>query len=122
MQEANDGKRESGTTHPAAPPAFDWDFCSIAQLTEALWSRRMSASELLDHVVARIEALDQRVNAVVVRDFDRARTAASSADRALARGERRPLLGVPVTPKEPFNIAGLPTTWGLPAFQELHAG
>ena len=119
MREANDDNQEAETTHSTAPPACDWDFCSIAELTQALRSRRISASELLDHVVARIEALDQRVNAIVVRDFDRAQAAARNADGALARGERRPLLGAPVTLKEPFNIAGLPTTWGFPAFKNF---
>ena len=119
MREANDDNQEAETTHSTAPPACDWDFCSIVELTEALQSRRMSASELLEHIIARIEALDQRLNAIVVRDFDRARVAASNADAALARGEKRPLLGVPVTLKEPFNVAGLPTTWGFPEFKDF---
>jgi amidase len=71
-----------------------------------LQARKISASELPEHTIARIEALDQRLNAVVVRDFDRAREAATAADVALARGERRSLLGVPMTIKEAFNIAG----------------
>ena len=56
---------------------------------------------------------------VVVRDFDRARAAARAADMALARGEERPLLGIPVTMKEPFNVAGLPTTWGFLRFKDF---
>jgi amidase len=72
----------------------------------------------LDFAIARIEALDGKINAVVVRDFDRARIAADAADAALARGERRPLLGVPMTVKEQFNVAGLPTTWGDPKFKD----
>jgi hypothetical protein len=79
----------------------------------------MSASELLESVVARIEALDPRLNAVVVRDFDRAKDAAKAADAALARGEDRPLLGIPVTLKEPFNVVGLPTTWGFQKFKDF---
>jgi amidase len=102
-----------------APPASEWDFASVARLAEALRSRKLSASELLEHTIARIEALDQRFNAVVVRDFDRARDAARAADAALARGEQRPLLGIPVTLKEPFNVAGLPTTWGFPQFRDF---
>src|SRR5262245_58770904 len=99
-----------------ATAAGGWDFCSIGQLLDALQSRKISASELLEHTIARIEALDQRINAIVVRDFERARAAAKLADAALARGERRPLLGIPVTLKESFNVAGLPTTWGFPQF------
>ena len=51
---------------------------------------------------------------MVVRDFERAVAAAAEADKTLAAGERRPLLGLPMTVKEAFNVAGLPTTWGFP--------
>jgi len=63
--------------------------------------------------IARIEALDGPINAVVIRDFERARAAADQADAAVKRGERGPLLGVPITVKEAFDVAGLPTTWGF---------
>src|SRR5215471_2259830 len=36
---------------------------------------------------------------------------------AWTRGERRPLLGIPIVVKESFNLAGLPTTWGIPTFK-----
>jgi amidase len=97
-------------------PSSEWDYCTITALVEALRSRRISAAEVVDHTIARVEALDSDVNAVVVRDFERAREAAKASDAALARGERRPLLGVPMTIKEAFNVAGLPTTWGSPQF------
>lgn len=98
---------------------IDWDYGSISTLLGALHARKVSASELIEHTIARIEALDGRINAVVVRDFDRARDAARAADAALGRGERQPLLGIPVTLKEPFNVAGLPTTWGFPHFRDF---
>src|SRR5258708_5911779 len=47
--------------------------------------------------------------------------AARAADKALAAGERRPLLGIPITVKESYNIAGLPTTWGFPAMKDFLA-
>ena len=53
-----------------------------------------------------------------MRDFDRARAAADAADVALGRGERLPLLGLPMTVKEQFSIAGLPTSWGHPKFRD----
>ena len=36
-----------------------------------------------------------------------------------ARGEQRPLLGIPITIKEAFNVTGLPTTWGNPQFKDF---
>ncbi|MBT2335886.1 amidase [Variovorax paradoxus] len=89
-----------------------------ARSAEALAAKQVGAVELCEAAIARIEALDGRLNAVVVRDFDRARRQAAEADAALARGERRPLLGVPMTVKEAFNVAGLPTSWGLPQFRD----
>src|SRR6266403_2383520 len=94
---------------------------TAGELLQALASRRISSRELVDGAISRIEALDQKINAVVVRDFERARTAADDADAALARGERRPLLGLPLTVKEQFTIAGLPTTWGYPNFRDWRA-
>ena len=86
---------------------------SASELVAALAARRISAAELTDQAIARIEARDPPINAVVVRDFERARTQAKAADAALARGERGALLGLPMTVKESHNVAGLPTTWGF---------
>jgi amidase len=90
---------------------------SAADLVEALAARRIGALELTDAAIARIEARDKAINAVVVRDFDRARDAARAADAALTRGERRPLMGLPMTVKESHAVAGLPTTWGFEPFK-----
>jgi amidase len=94
-------------------------FQSTRQLVDALQRRQVSAAELLEQSIARIDALDADINAVVVRDLDGARRAAAAADAALARGERRPLLGVPMTVKEAINMAGLPTTWGQPGTEGI---
>ena len=99
-------------------PASEWDYRTTKELVEALQGRKVSAVELTDHVIARIEAVDPQINAVVVRDFDRARDGAKMADAALSRGERRALLGIPMVVKESFNVAGLPTTWGIPTFKD----
>src|SRR5260370_9203232 len=88
-------------------------------MVAALQARKGSAGELLERAIARIEAHDGKLKAVVVRDFERARIVAADADRLLARGERRPLLGVQMTVKEAFNVAGLPTTWGMPGTGEI---
>ncbi len=65
-----------------------------------------------DAAIARIEAGDGAINAVVVRDFDRARDAAHGIDAGA--NDDRAFLGVPMTVKESFDIAGLPTSWGFP--------
>ncbi|MGA0604313.1 amidase [Caulobacter sp. KR2-114] len=83
-------------------------------LLAALHARQVSAEDLARQAIAAIEAGDPALNAVVVRDFDRALQAARAADAARARGEAGVLLGLPMTVKEAFNVAGLPTTWGLP--------
>jgi amidase len=90
-------------------------YSTVRERIAALAARRVSAVELCEQAIARIEHHDGKLNAVVVRDFERARAAAAQADAALARGERRPLLGIPMTVKESFNVAGLPTTWGIAA-------
>jgi amidase len=95
------------------------DYATTRDLVAALRTGQISAVELLDRSIARIEKFDPRLNAVVVRDFERAREAAAAADAALARGKRLPLLGVPVTVKEAFNVAGLPTTWGIPGTEKI---
>src|SRR5271169_1964524 len=102
----------------AAPDQVGPAYRTAGELVPALAGRRVSSRELVDSAIARIEALDPKINAVVVRDFDRARTAADTADAALARGERHPLLGLPMTVKEQFNVAGLPSTWGHLKFKD----
>jgi amidase len=97
--------------------SIDYAKATAGELARALAERQVSALELFEEAVRQIEAKDGPINAVVIRDFDRAREAAKAADAALAKGETRPLLGVPMTVKESHQIAGLPCTWGLAAFK-----
>src|SRR5438876_2255760 len=92
-------------------------FASATELLAALRAGRVTSSELTDLYIRRIERHDGRLNAVVVRDFERARQRARAADEAAARGERAPLLGLPITLKESFNVAGLETTCGVPEWK-----
>jgi len=91
-------------------------FQTATELAARLRARELSASELLEAAIARIEALDGRLNAVIARDFERARERARAADAELAAGggEGRPLLGLPVTIKDALETAGLVTTCGAP--------
>jgi Asp-tRNA(Asn)/Glu-tRNA(Gln) amidotransferase A subunit family amidase len=76
-------------------------------------ARSLSATELLESCIARIEAVDPAVNAMVARDFDRARTAAKTADAATMRGDKLPPLhGLPIGIKDLLMTEGLVSTQG----------
>jgi amidase len=92
-------------------------FATATELLAALRAGRVTSRELTDLYIRRIERHDGRLNAVVVRDFERARQQARAADEASTRGERAPLLGLPITLKESFNVAGLETTCGVPEWK-----
>jgi amidase len=96
-----------------------WSFKTATELSAALAAKQVSAVELAQETIGRIERHDTRINAICVRDFDRGLEAARTADAARARGGTRPLLGIPMTVKESYNVAGLPTTWGFPAQKDF---
>jgi amidase len=94
----------------------DLHYLSAVELTGKIKAREISARELLDHYLARVETYNPALNAIIWMDPDGARARAGLADEALARGEDwGPLHGLPMTVKESFNLAGSPTTWGDPA-------
>jgi amidase len=94
-------------------------FATATELLRALRAGRVTSLELTDLYIERIERHDGPLNAVVVRDFERARHQARAADRAAARGEPGALLGLPMTIKESFNVVGLPTTCGVPEWRDF---
>ena len=87
---------------------------SAVELTDALRSKEISALELLDVYLERIERLDRgHVNAVVTLDAERARESARAADAALARGDAvGSLHGLPMTIKDAIATAGIRSTGG----------
>jgi amidase len=93
-----------------------WDYDAIT-LAGMLRGREVSAREVIAAHIARIEAVDAAVNAVVTRCFEQAMAKAAAADRALARGEPPGLLhGLPVAHKDLAETAGVRTTFGSPLF------
>lgn len=98
---------------PAPRAADAWAGASALEIAAAIAAGETGARAQCELAITRIEAGDDAVNAVVVRDFARALEAADRADAAVARGKRLPFLGVPMTVKEAFDVAGLPTSWGF---------
>ncbi|HEY9288775.1 MAG TPA: amidase family protein [Candidatus Dormibacteraeota bacterium] len=87
-----------------------------AELAGMIAAGEVSSAEVVERHVERIEAVNPRLNAVVVPFFERARAEAAEADRKRQRGEPLgPLHGVPITIKEQFEVQGAPSTWGLPS-------
>lgn len=87
------------------------DKAGALETAAAIRAGELSPREAVGHAIARIEKLDARIDAVVVCDFDRARETGSALDGQVPRADQ-PLFGVPMTIKESFDIAGLPSSWG----------
>ena len=97
----------------------DLHFRSAKQLASDIRRGKVGCLEALDAFLARVDRFNPKLNAIVVTDVDGARRHARQADAALKKGKVwGPLHGVPMTIKESYDVAGLPTTWGLPALKD----
>jgi amidase len=97
-------------------------FQSATEAAQAIRRKELSSRELIEMLLARIEAVNPVLNAVVELRPEAALREAAAADEAAARGDAAgPLHGVPMTIKDSFNVAGLHTTWGNPAFKDFVA-
>ena len=85
---------------------------TIAELAQALRSRRISSFELTNAALARIEHAQQRLNAFITIDREGAMEAARAADVVLRTGDSGPLAGIPIAHKDVLMTAGLKTTCG----------
>jgi len=96
----------------------DLHFRSAKQLASDIRRRKVGCLEALDAFLGRMDRFNPRLNAIVVTDVEGARRRAKQADAALRKGKVwGPLHGVPMTIKESYDVAGMPTTWGLPALK-----
>ena len=92
---------------------------SATECAAALRGGDVSAVELVDEAIARIEALNPRLNIVVATAFEQARSKAIAADAALAGSDPvGPLHGLPITVKDSFEVADLVTTCGVPRLRD----
>jgi amidase len=89
------------------------------EIAAAVRNRDTTSREVLDALVDRVDAVNGDLNAVVALLGDEAVKAADDADRAVADGvPLGPLHGVPITVKENIDVAGWPTTQGVPALAD----
>ncbi|HVY90409.1 MAG TPA: amidase family protein [Hyphomonadaceae bacterium] len=96
-----------------APEIFE----SARELTAKLARGELSAADLLEAQIARHEAVDPVINAVVRTDLPAARARAKELDRQLkSEGPAGPLHGLPITIKDTFDVEGMPATSGAPEY------
>ena len=90
---------------------------SATALAQAIRAREVTSREVVEAHIEVLESEQHRLNAVAVERFEQARADADAADARVASGEENlpPLLGVPCTIKEVFNVASMPHTAGLVA-------
>lgn len=94
-------------------------FAPASELAELVRTGRVSPTELVDLFIARIEALNPRLNAYLTVASEQARAAAIEAERGLAAGgSLPPLLGVPVSIKDLQNTKGIRTTYGSYVYKD----
>src|SRR5581483_8863166 len=91
----------------------------LAALASAVRERRVSATELVQEALQRIERHNPALNAVVSLRAEEARDDARALDERIARGEDPgPLAGVPFLVKDMEDVAGMRTTFGSPLFAD----
>jgi amidase len=97
-------------------------FQTAKQLAAAIRKKKIGCLELLDLYLARVEAHNPALNAIIAMDIEGARKRAKAADKAVKAGKKLgPLHGVPMTIKESFDVTGYPTTYGDPAYKDHRA-
>src|SRR5918993_1664846 len=102
-------------TEPALKAAGSIDLWSLSatRLGEAYRSGEISPVEVLEAVLARCQAVNSRLNAIITLDANGARAAARASEARWRRGESLgPLDGVPLSVKDNIPVRDLRTTWG----------
>jgi aspartyl-tRNA(Asn)/glutamyl-tRNA(Gln) amidotransferase subunit A len=96
----------------------DLAFASIPELGRLLRARKVTAGELAELFLERLERFGPRFNCVVTVTPERALAAAARADRDLKAGRiHGPLHGIPFGVKDLLAVAGYPTTWGAAPYR-----
>lgn len=100
-------------------PAAGITFSDATLLAGRVRAREVTATELLEHYLERVERHNPALNAIILLLEREAREQARRIDAAVARGEKLGLLaGVPMTIKESIDLAGTPSTRGSPAYKD----
>ncbi|MGP3973182.1 amidase [Streptomyces sp. 8N114] len=102
-----DGPQPSAGGHGESEP-----LPGLARAAAALAAGETTSRALTERALARIEATQPTLNAFRLVRAEAALAEADAADAALRRGERSPLLGVPLAVKDDTDVCGEPTAFG----------
>ena len=92
---------------------------SAVEARRLIGEKRLSPLELVESCIGRIERVNPALNAIVARDFERARATAREAEQAVTGGRKLgPLHGLPLGIKDLQATAGLRTTQGSPLYAD----
>lgn len=104
----------------AAPRSFSPDFATATDAAQAIRAKRISSVELTELAFRRIDKYNPKINAVILEFREQAMARAREADQAMARRQPwGPFHGVPITVKESYGMAGVPTTAGLIQYKDF---
>jgi fatty acid amide hydrolase len=93
---------------------------SACEIARRIAARELSAADAVEYFIARLDAVNGKLNAVTVDLYASARQKASEVDKAIARGDKLPpLAGLPVTIKECFDLTGTASTFGLTTRRDI---
>jgi amidase len=102
-----------------AEPASDICFLTAVEMAALIRAKKLSALEVMQAHLARIERVNPAVNAIVTLVADQAIENARKADEAQAHGDDLgPLHGLPIAHKDLVETAGIRTTFGSPIFKD----
>ena len=94
-------------------------FDSAHEILEKIKQREVSSLEVLESFLAQVEKVNPTINAVVALDIERAKEKAKEADNKInLKSKLGPLHGLPMTIKDAFEVEGIVSTGGNPAWKD----
>ena len=93
-------------------------FENAHEILKKIKQKEVSAKEVLESFLKQVESVNPSINAVVALDAERAIEKAKQADKKTASKSLGPLHGLPMTIKDAFEVEGIVSTGGNPAWKE----
>ena len=94
-------------------------FNSAHEILEKIKQREVSSLEVLESFLAQVEKVNPTINAIIALDIERAKEKAIEADNKInLKSKLGPLHGLPMTIKDAFEVEGIVSTGGNPAWKD----